>query len=407
VTTTAISALESRAVQLVDEGALVALTGRLIRQPGGNPPGAEAATVAELVAACAELDLDVRTSPAAPGRENVRVRTTGDGGPGLLLLGHTDVVPIGEGWSVDPFGGLVRDGHIHGRGASDMKGGLAACVTAMSAVRRASAETGIRLTGPVELAATVDEEEGGLGIRQLMRELAAGGHPRYLGCITAEPTDLQTIIAARGDCYLDITVHGVAAHAGRPTDGCNAIYGAARVVESLRRWHDELAGGAHPLCGAATWSVGQISGGQGTAIVPASCRVQADRRLLPGEDPAAVLRAVRARLDALGLAADGLSVETSMPMSMPGFHTSAEHPFPLAVDRALRDSAGPHRPLGGWTAACDGGYLARDLAVPTVVLGPGSVNTQAHRVDEAVPVAELVVAARTYARVAARLLAGG
>ncbi len=403
--TATVSALESRAVQLVDESALVALACRLIRQPGENPPGAEAATVSELVAACTEHGLAVRTSPAAPGRDNVLARTTGDDGPALLLLGHTDVVPIGEGWSVDPFGGLVRDGHIHGRGASDMKGGLAACVVAMAAVQRAAEETGLRLTGPVELAATVDEEEGGLGIRRLMEEFTAGEPPRYLGCITAEPTDLQTIIAARGDCYLDITVHGTAAHAGRPADGRNAIYGAVRVVESLRRWHDELADRAHPLCGAATWSVGRISGGQGTAIVPAACRVQADRRLLPGEDPADVLLAVRTRVDGLGLADDGLTVEVTMPMDMPGFHTPAEHPFPQAVDEALRDSAGPRRPLGGWTAACDGGYLARDLDVPTVVLGPGSVNTQAHRPDEAVPVGELVVAARTYVRVAARLLA--
>jgi acetylornithine deacetylase len=396
----AVARLEARATELVDESTLVQLTRRLIRQQGQNPPGDEAATAAELGNICAEHSLRVHTSAAAPGRDNVHACTTGGSGPGLLLLGHTDVVPVGDGWSVDPFDGVLRDRLIYGRGATDMKGGLASCVVAMSALQRAATDTGVALTGPVELAATVDEEEGGLGIRQLVRS----PHPRYLGCITTEPTDLQTVIAVRGDCYFDITVHGKAAHAGRPSDGCNAIYGAARVIESLRRWHDELAGETHPLAGAATWSVGQIDGGHGTAIVPARCRVQADRRLLPGEDVAAVLAAVRARLDGLGLADDGLSVEVSMPMSMPGFDTAADHPFPITVDRALCDSAGPGLPLAGWTAACDGGYIARDLAVPTVVLGPGSVTEQAHRPDECVPVRDLVVAARTYARVAARLL---
>ncbi len=393
--------LEQQAIAHIDESELVALTQHLVRQHGQNPPGEEAETVAALIESARARGLDVRTSSSAAGRDNVHVTTPGhDGGAGLLLLGHTDVVPVGDGWSVDPFGGIVRNRRVYGRGSTDMKGGLAASLIAMTAVQRAADEAGTRLTGPIELAATVDEEEGGTGIRHLMSEVDAG----YLGCITAEPTDLQTIIAARGDCYLDITVHGVAAHAGRPSDGCNAIYGAARVVASLRQWHDELQGAAHPLAGAATWSVGRITGGQGTAIVPAHCVVQADRRLLPGEDPATVLDAVRRRVEGLHLEDDGLSFDVTMPMNMPGFDTPAEDSFALVVDDALRRSGGPGMPLGGWTAACDGGYIARDLHVPTVVLGPGSVNDQAHRPDESVGVDELMVAARTYASVAARML---
>ena len=94
-----------------------------------------------------------------PGRNNLRITLAGGAGPGLLLLGHTDVVPVGEGWTKDPFGGAVEDGRIYGRGASDMKGGLAACLAAMAALR------GAGLSGPVELAALVDEEETGTGIR--------------------------------------------------------------------------------------------------------------------------------------------------------------------------------------------------------------------------------------------------
>ncbi len=393
--------LESRALEFICADDLVATTQLLVRRPGQNPPGEEAATVAALVDAARDRGLAGRTSEAAPGRDNVHVTTPGQGtGPGLLLLGHTDVVPVGDGWSVDPFGGEVRDGRIFGRGSTDMLGGLAASLVAMTAVHRAAGELGLRLGGPIELAATVDEEEGGLGIRHLMSEVDAS----YAGCITAEPTDLQTIIAARGDCYLDITVQGVAAHAGRPSDGCNAIYGAARVVESLRNWHEELKADAHPLAGPATWCVGQIHGGQGTAIVPAQCTVQADRRLLPGEDPRDVLAQVHARIESLRLADDGLSFEIDMPMNMPGFDTPEADAFAVAVDRALGESGGPGLPLGGWTAACDGGYISRDLGVPTVVLGPGSVNDQAHRPDESVGIDELLVAARTYARIATRVM---
>lgn len=401
VTAQRVSQFEAAALKLIVEAELVALTQEFVRQPGENPPGEEAARVDALLAACRARDLTVHTTAAADDRDNVTATTTGGNGPRLLLLGHTDVVPVGDGWTVEPFGGVVRGGRIFGRGTSDMLGGLAASVVAMSAVQRAAESTGTALSGRIELAATVDEEEGGLGIRRFMAQQP----PAYLGCITAEPTDLQTIVAARGDCYLDITVHGQAAHAGRPSDGRNAIYGAARVIESLRSWNDELAERPHPLVGPATWSVGIVSGGQGTAIVPAACRIQADRRLLPGEDPDAVLAAVAARIDGLGLDRDDLRAEITMPMSMPGFETSATDGFAEAVDRALADSGGPGLPPGGWTAACDGGFVSRDFGVPTVVLGPGSVNDQAHRPDESVSIAELVTAAQTYVRVAARLLA--
>ncbi|WP_265446689.1 M20 family metallopeptidase [Flexivirga meconopsidis] len=397
-----VSQLEESALALLDEDGLVALTQTLVRCPGQNPPGQEAARVAALVAACADRGLSVQTDPAAPGRDNVLAATAGGEGPRLLLLGHTDVVPVGDGWTVDAFGGEIRDGRVFGRGTSDMLGGLAACVIAMDSVQRATRECGGSLSGRVELAATVDEEEGGLGIRRFM---SAREHPPYLGCVTAEPTDLQTIVAARGDCYLDITVHGRAAHAGRPSDGRNAVYGAARVIESLRAWNDELAATPHPLAGPATWSVGIVSGGQGTAIVPASCRIQADRRLLPGEDPDSVLAQVVDRIDSLGLERDELTTQVALPMSMPGFETAVDSRFVQVVDESLAHSGGPGSPPGGWTAACDGGFVSRDLGVPTVVLGPGSVNDQAHRPDESVPITELVVAARTYARVAIRLLA--
>jgi len=268
---------------------------------------------------------------------------------------------------------------------------------------------GVVLSGPVELAALVDEEEHGLGIRRFVahreiadRENGSGG--AYAACVVAEPTDLQTIIAARGDAYLDIVVHGSAAHSGRPDDGRNAIYGAAAVIASLQRWHEELTHAAHPLVGPPTWSVGLVAGGQGVSTVPAVCRIGADRRLLPGESAAQVLAELRDRVAELGLERQGLRVEVAMSMDMPGFETPSDHPVVVGTDAALRAAGGPRLPLGGWTAACDGGFVARDLGVPTVVLGPGSVNDQAHRADESVGVAELVVAARAYALTALRLL---
>ncbi|MGH3582051.1 MAG: M20/M25/M40 family metallo-hydrolase, partial [Mycobacterium sp.] len=203
---------------------------------------------------------------------------------------------------------------------------------------------------------------------------------------------------------LRVEIHGSACHAGNPDDGANAIYGAAAVVAEIERLHTELAQRPHPLLGPATWSVGQILGGTGGAIVPAECVIVADRRLLPGESTDTVLGDLRERVAGLRLAERGLTADVSMPMEMPAFQTPADSELARTTDAALADSGGPGLPLGGWTAACDGGFVARDLGVPVVVLGPGSVTAQAHRADESVAVSELLVAARTYALTALRLL---
>ena len=423
---------EQKVLDRIDEDLLVRVTQDLVRAHGQNPPGEEAATTAVLAAAARELGLDVQLSPVEPGRDNLTITLAGGNNPGLLLLGHTDVVPVGDGWTVDPYGGLLRDGRIHGRGASDMKGGLAAALIALAALRNTP------LSGPVELTAVVDEEETGKGIRayiaaavdnagpgkpiadRLEAERSGARHDspsrsinspsvkspsqRYVGCITAEPTDLQTIIAARGDSYLQVSVHGRASHAGNPDGGANAIYGAAAVVADIERLHAELATAPHPLLGPATWSVGQINGGTGGSIVPAECVVVADRRLLPGESPAEVLADLGRRVAALHLEDRGLTVELAMPMEMPAFETPDNADLVRITEAARLDGGGQPMPLAGWTAACDGGYIARDLGVPVVVLGPGSVTTQAHRADESVPITDLVTAARTYALAALRLL---
>lgn len=385
---------EQAVLDKIDEDQLVELTRSLLRAHGENPPGEEATTAAVLAGAAAALGLDVREEIVQEGRNNLHVTLSCGDGPGLLLLGHTDVVPVGQGWTMDPFGAAVHDGRIYGRGAADMKGGLAACLSAMAALR------GAGLGGAVELAALVDEEENGLGIRAYVSSATSP----YLGCVTAEPTDLQTIIGARGASYLRVDVHGTACHAGSPGDGANAIYGAAAVVAEIERMHAELADRPHPLLGPATWSVGRIQGGTSGSIVPADCLVVADRRILPGESAAAVHDDLCARIDALRLADRGLTVGVTMPMEMPAFETPEESPLACTVGAAVVDAGGPTLPPGGWTAACDGGFVARDLGVPVVVVGPGSVAEQAHRPDESVAIEELVVAARTYALTALRLL---
>lgn len=386
---------ERRILGAIDADETAALVTRLVRARSENPPGGEEEVAQELAAACRERGIDARLDEVAPGRPNVHARI-GDGG-GLLLLGHTDTVPAGDGWTRPPFEGAVEDGRVIGRGAADMKAGIAASVAAMAALRRA----GVELVAPVLLAAVVDEEESGLGVQAM---LARGGLTAA-GAIVPEPTELQTIIACRGNCYVDVEIHGRSAHAGSQHEGRNAIYGAARVVDGVRRLHDDLAAETHPLLGAGGWSVGIIEGGTGTAMVPDRCRISIDRRLLPGQSGEQARAEIDALLATLELGEDGLSAGSRLTMEIPSFEVNPEHPLAAGVRESSIDAGAPELPLGGWTAACDGGYLMRDTGIPAVVLGPGSVVGQAHRPDESVPLDEVVVAARAYALYALRALA--
>jgi acetylornithine deacetylase/succinyl-diaminopimelate desuccinylase family protein len=391
----ALSMAERALLDRIDRAELTALLGELVRRPSENPPGGEEAVARLLAETCGRLGFETRVDEVAPGRPNVVARV-GPDEPGLLFLGHTDTVPAGEGWTRPPFGGVVADGRVIGRGAADMKAGIAAAVIAMAALRR----SGIELTRSVALAAVIDEEENGLGVQALLEQPGFGA----AAAIVPEPTDLQTIIACRGNCYVEIEVTGRSAHAGTPREGRNAIYGGARVVEAIRRLDEDLARRRHPLLGSGSWSVGLIQGGTGTAMVPDRCRISVDRRLLPGERGEDAQAQVDAAVAALDLGADGLGARTRLLMEIPSFALEEGDALVGAVRRASVDAGAPERPVAGWTAACDGGYLMRDAGIPAVVLGPGSVVEQAHRPDESVAIAEVEVAARAYALHAARML---
>ena len=411
--------LEEKVLGLINETDLVALASALVAAGGENPGGTEEATVEVLKDFCRAAGLEVSTDLVAPGRPNLIAVLPGGaqpGGnqPGLLFLGHSDVVPAGEGWEQPAFEPYVRDGRLFGRGSTDMKGGLAAVLIAFKALRDAGAE----LPGSAALACTVDEEDLGLGIRAYTATALAAGlldsardsapaaaldaaapanHPfPYSGCVVAEPTDLETVIACRGDSYLELKITGKSAHSGRPVDGRNAIDAAAKILDLVRADHTRLQATTDPLLGAGTWNIGLIRGGTGISMVAAECTVSLDRRLMPGEDPQLILAELLARITEAGIDSGGISIQAEVTMEMPGFRTPESHPLVANAVTALAD-AGVASAISGWTAACDGGFINRDLGVPVIVMGPGGLNDQAHQVNESVSISELLAAARAYA----------
>lgn len=394
---TGLSATEKRLLQFVDEAEIVQLAADLIAVPSENPGGTEAAVVEVLSRACSRLGFEVSTTEVVEGRPNLVATLPGGGADGVMFLGHSDVVPAGEGWTRDPFVPRIHNGRLFGRGSSDMKGGLAAIVGAMAALSRSE----VQLAGPIALVCTVDEEDLGLGIRAFMEDRVRGG---YRACIAAEPTDLNTVIGCRGDSYLELTITGRPAHSGSPAEGRNAIDAAVKILELIRTDGEQLRTAADPLLGYGTWNTGTIEGGHGTSIVAAHCRMSLDRRLLPDEDPQEIADALLAEINAAGIASDGITVEVSVSMGMPGFRTPAASSLVTGAVQAVTNADGGKSDVVGWGAACDGGFISRDLGIETIVLGPGGLETEAHQRDESVSVDELAAAARAYALICARML---
>jgi acetylornithine deacetylase len=328
----------------------------------------------------------------------VATATLGDGGPTVLLNGHTDVVAVGDGWDGDPFAGELRDGLLYGRGAADMKGPLAAMIAATLAVKRSARLS----TGRIVLACVMGEEYGGLGTRDLVRQGLRADH-----AIVGEPSELLPVIAHKGTLRYEIEVEGKAAHGSVPEAGLNAIYKMADIVLELRRLHEELScRPPHPLVGAPSLNVGTISGGSGTCIVPARARITLDRRVVPGErleDPTQELEGMLTRLRRRD---QELRAHLTLQNVAPAMEVGAEEPVVRAVRRGIRAVLGRDPGVHGWTATADSNMLVNDLKIPTVIFGPGSIAKVAHQANEYVPVEDLYAATDVYARVLVELLSG-
>ncbi|PPF46207.1 acetylornithine deacetylase [Pseudoclavibacter sp. AY1F1] len=405
------SAAETAVLERLDLEGIVADAAELIRARGENPGETEAATVEVLASLCERAGAQVTLTEVAPGRHNLLAQMGDGDGPALLFLGHSDVVPAGAGWLGDPFEPRLVDGMLIGRGAVDMKGGLAAVVAAMSAVHAQRPE--LRLA----LLCTVDEEDTATGaLRHIAdaptaREVrAAGDALPYSACVVAEPTGLDTVVACRGATNFIITLRGAAAHAGNPADGASAIVAAAIAVQAIEDDAARIAqhSAAVPgLIGTGSWNVGMIAGGHGTSIVAEECTLYVDRRVLPDEEPEEILEDVLARIrSAISrsgmLNGERITVTGHLDMAMPGFLTPPDSVLPATAVRAVADAGGTSS-IGGWSAACEGGFIARHHEVPVVILGPGDVKAQAHQPEERVEVADLLLAARAYALIALRL----
>ena len=349
--------------------------------------------------------VEAELKDAAPGRPNLfaRVRAPAPGRR-LVLFGHTDTVPPNDSDPGDPFSGDVRDGHLWGRGAADMKGGLcamAAAVAALAATRALGA-------GEVVLAAVVDEEMESLGAEALI----AGGL-RADGAIVGEPTENRLALGHKGLEWIEVSFHGRAAHSGASGAGINAIVAAARFAARVEtELLPALSRRAHPELGPPSLNLGTILGGDQPSTVAAACAITLDRRTVPGESYASVVAELAVLLARVEAEMPGL--RTSVRRVPGGMATlehlptwvDAGHPLARAVEEARATSTGRVEDPTVFPAWSDASLLANFGGIPCVVLGPGDLAL-AHGPDERVPLAQVAEAARIYAEAALRFCVPG
>jgi acetylornithine deacetylase/succinyl-diaminopimelate desuccinylase family protein len=345
------------------------------------PGGAGEREIAEFVAGwLRDAGLEVQLDEAAPGRPSVIAVAPGTGGGrSLMLNAHLDTVGV-EGME-RPFEPIVRDGRLYGRGAYDMKAGLAACMLAAERLRSE------RLVGDVVVAAVADEEYASLGVQSVLKRRRADA------AIVTEPTSLQVCIAHKGFAWAEIEMRGRAAHGSRAAEGVDAITRMAPVLTRLADLQFGLDTGLrHELVGTGSVHASLIEGGQELSSYPARCLLSLERRTVPGETGEDVRRECEALVDGVE------GAEARLGLVREPFSVDPDADVVATVSRAAEAVTGGHAVHYGETYWMDAAFI-QAAGIPTVVFGPGGEG--AHAVQEWVDLASveacaagLVLAAR-------------
>ena len=404
---------------------IVQFTVDLVRIPTINPPGDEYETCARFLGdhlRQRQFDVEYIVADSRPEhtarhpRVNVVASRRGGGGPVVHLNGHVDVVPPGDGWTLDPFAGVVRDGRIFGRGVCDMKAGLAAAVYAAEAIARA----GVTLPGTLEISGTVDEESGGFAGVAWLAEQGRIAKARTDYVIIPEPLNVDRIsVGHRGVYWFELTLVGRMAHGSMPFLGVSAIDGITEVLSAIRRELEPALAGritSMPVVPEAarhaTINVNAIEGGQPiagiqTPCVADRCRAIFDRRFLIEE----TFGLAKAEIDALVKRAlsrvPGVEHELRDLMVVEPVQTPRDSPVVSAVERAIGRVLDRQATLVASPGTYDHKHVARIAGIPhCIAYGPGQLEL-AHQPDESCRIDDLVNATKVLALATLDLMGAG
>ena len=374
---------------MTHEALTLEILNRLMAEDTINPPGNERRGALCLKEIFDREGIPCEIQELGDNRANF-IAQIGSGHPVLELSGHLDVVPCVGAWTHTPLAATQEGDRLYGRGACDMKGGIAAMCAAAILLHREHAP----LRGTLRLVFVADEEHANLGMHAFLDH-----HEPADYAVLGEPTDLHVAIAHRGVARYYIDLHGHACHAALRTGRETAVTKAARAVLAMNALNEEMLATRHPVLPAPSIVVTQMQGYEKDNVVPGDVRLLTDYRVLPGMTQEQAKKTIQDALDEAGI--EGYTLEKRF--FMPGGEVAASEPFVDVCCETAAQINGREERACAFDASCEQCFLV-EAGVKTVVLGPGSLD-QAHTVDEYVETAQLGRAALLYRALALRMLA--
>ncbi len=377
----------SSVMELVREEEVVRVLQELVRKPSQNPPGNERVVAEHIheVMTGWGFEAEYLRKPE-PSRPSVAAIYRGtEERPRLVLNGHIDVVPEGdpEGWTVPPFEGVVKEGRIYGRGACDMKGGVAAAMIAAKAIK----ESGVKLRGNLVLQFAMGEETGEAGTKSLLEEGFGGDWG-----IVLEPSDLRVMTAEKGLAWYHFSIKGKPTHASKPEQGINSIDKSAKLIAALREYDREIGKRSHPLCGRDICSVTMIRAGTKENVIPESCWLAIDRRIIPGESIERVDREIGEIVRRLEKEDPDFKCVWKRVRLYESAEIPAEHEIARVVRKNVKEVTGVYPQPAGIVASTDQRNFINDAGIPAITWGPGWGKS--HEFDEHIEIKKVVDCAK-------------
>lgn len=376
----------------------IILTQALIRIDSTDPGAYEKEIGDYIFDWLSNLPVSVIKKEVLPGRFNIMAKIEGEiDDPALVYICHMDTVTIGDGWVSDPLGAEVKKGCIYGRGACDMKSGLACALSAFAAM--AAESTGRKPKHSLVFIGTVDEEDFMRGVEDAIKE---GWVTEKSFVLDTEPTNGQIQAAHKGRTWFELTVTGITAHASTPWKGADAIAAMAEIISAIRRRIGECP--SHPDLGVSTVTFGQIEGGYRPYVVPDSCRVWIDMRLVPPADTSSAVRIVTDAIHEAGLTVPGITASYQITGDRPCIERDESSSLLMTLKAAVEETTGEPAAITVFPGYTDTAVIAGKLNNHNCMsYGPGDLE-RAHKPEEYVPCEDILRCEEVLTRLARSIL---